>query len=137
MSDATQRLEHSRQRLRRFLVRTDVAAHQRENRKRQRTWAGMALAVGVVAGVLAWQKPWRRAPGLASAMAFVLTCLKAPAMLHTLASQLDMLAGWWRSFNHSQDEGAPGDESPPEPGEPLSPVPPVQPATTSAPSRAK
>lgn len=130
MSDAIRRLEHSRQRMRRYLVHTDATDSQRRARTRHRTWAGVALAVVVVAAVVAWHKPWRRAPGLASAMAFVLTCLKAPAMLHTLAGQLDTLASWWRSFT----------QPPPDAGRPAptaTDADQADPPSASAPSAAK
>jgi len=99
MSDATLRLEHSRDRIRRFIARTEVAAsqHQRHKRNRWLGWIGLALTAG--AGVLFWQRPWRHSPGLPNVMALVVTCLKAPDMLHTLTGHLESLASWWRKIS--------------------------------------
>ncbi len=100
-SPAAQRLEHSRERIQRYLVRSGSSEQQqRQTHRRRNTWVGVAV-VGVVVGVLFWQKPWRRATGLASAAALLVTVLKAPGMLNNLASRLDTLSRWWHTVNQA------------------------------------
>lgn len=107
MSAATQRLAHSRNRIRRHLLRNGVADHQQQRRarSRRRQWVGVAVLVGAMALVLAWHRPWRRSPGMASTVAWVVACMKAPGMLHTLAGHMDTLATWWRTLTASVPPG--------------------------------
>lgn len=110
-SPAAQRLEHSRARMQRYLVRTGSVDQQQQGaHQRRRTWVGVAV-VGLVVGVLVWQKPWRRATGLASAAALLVAVLKAPGMLNTLADRLETLARWW----HAVNQALKADDEAPEP----------------------
>lgn len=97
MSEATDRLAHSRERIRRHLVRSQAADPQRQAaRSRRHMWLGAALAVALL---LAWQQPWRRASGLARGLALVVAGLKVPGMLHTLADRAEKLMGWWHTVS--------------------------------------
>lgn len=104
MSAAIQKLEHSRDRIRRHLIRSSVADHQqqRRSRMRRRKWVGVAVVAGLVTGLLIWHKPWRKAPGLAGVTAFLIACMQAPGMLTTLAARVDSLATWWRALTPDQ-----------------------------------
>jgi hypothetical protein len=105
-SPAALRLEHSRERIQRYLVRTGGGEQQqqRQTQRRRNTWVAVAV-VGMVVGVLVWQKPWRRATGLASAVALLVAVLKAPGMLNTFAGRLDTLARWWHTVNQALKAG--------------------------------
>lgn len=98
VSAATQRLNHSRERIRRYLVRSQAAEPQRQQaaRNKRHMWLGAALAVALL---IAWQQPWRRSSGLARALALVVAGLKVPGMLHTLAGQIQSVMSWWRTFS--------------------------------------
>lgn len=101
VSAASQRLNHSRERIRRYLVRSQAAEPQRQQaaRNKRHLWLGAALAVALL---LAWQQPWRRSSGLARALALVVAGLKVPGMLHTLAGQMESAMGWWRTFSQAR-----------------------------------
>ena len=94
---ATERLEHSRERMRRYMLRAAAGDPQRQRaaRSKRQVWLGVALAVALL---LAWQQPWRRASGLARAAAFVIAGLKVPGLLSTLASRMEVLMPWWHTF---------------------------------------
>lgn len=100
-SAATQRLNHSRERIRRYLVRSKAAEPRRQQaaRNKRHMWLGAALAVALL---LAWQRPWRRSSGLARALALVVAGLKVPSMLHTLAGSLEGWMGWWHTFTQAR-----------------------------------
>lgn len=113
-ANASQRLEHSRERMRRYMLRAAAGDphRQRAARSKRQVWVGVALAVALV---LAWQQPWRRASGLARAVAFVIAGLKVPGLLSTLASRMEVLMAWWHTFTRTpsapSDEGAPSQGS--------------------------
>lgn len=113
MSEATDRLAHSRERIRRHLVRSQAADPQRQAaRSRRHMWLGAALAVALL---LAWQQPWRRASGLARGLALVVAGLKVPGMLHTLVQRAEQLMGWWHTVSAAR--APPGAEPPAAPSE--------------------
>lgn len=101
MTTASLRLEHSRQRIRRYLYHqgaTDQQARRRA-RSRRNLWLVAAVLGAVAAFGLTRRTRPRGGPGLAGVMALAFAWLKAPGALAALAGQMDTFGAWWHRFS--------------------------------------